>query len=377
MKTIKDYNLNGKTVLLRADLNSDVKNKIVLMSERIKQSAETIKILKNKKAKIVIIAHQGRPGSKDFSSLKKHAELLSKYTKVKFVDDVIGKKAEKAIKELKQGEALLLENIRGLEEEFKPGKNNFVKKLSDLCDIYINDAFSVSHRKHSSIISFPKYMKSCAGPLLYNEIKSLEKIKVKNAVYILAGSKPEDNLKLLDKGNKVLTGGVFSLLCLVAKGYNLGKHEKELRKKYSDFDSLIKKIKSKLKNLETPLDFAIDNKGKRKEILIDELPMNYLLPDIGKKTIEFYSEEIKKSKAVYMKGPVGMTEYKKFSKGTEELLKSISKSKGFSLIGGGHLSSAIRRMKISKKKFGHLSLSGGALLRYVAGEKLPGIEALK
>jgi len=384
MNTINSFNLKGKRVLLRADINSDVKNGKVLMSERIRQSAETIKTLKRKKAKIVIIAHQGRKGSKDYTSLKQHAELLSKYIKVSFVDDILGNKAEKAINELKEGEAVLLENIRSLEDEFKPGKNKIVRRFSELCDFYINDAFSVSHRKQTSVVSLPRYMKSCAGPLLYNELKALEKIKVKNAVYVLAGSKPEDNLKLLGKGNTVLSGGVFALLCLVAKGYKLGNHEKLLREKYSDFDSLIKKLKPKMKNVLVPEDFAFGSidkasfgKGKRKEVSIDELPVEGLLPDIGSKTLERYSEEIKKAKAVYMKGPVGMAEYKKFSKGTEDLLKAISKAKGFSLIGGGHLSSAINRLKISKKKFGHLSLSGGALLRYVAGEKLPGVEVLR
>ncbi len=377
MKTFNSCNLKNKTVLLRVDINSELKNRKILMSKRIEQSAETINLLKKKKAKVVVIAHQGRQGKKDLTSLKQHSKLLNRFTKIKFVKDIIGKKAVKKIKKLKSGEALLLENIRTLDDEFKPGKNNFVKKLSSLCDVYINDAFSVCQRKHSSIISFPKYMESFAGPFLYKEFSLLKKINLKNTLYILAGSKPWDNIKLLGRNNKVLVGGVFSLLCLIAKGKKLGISERELRKNIKDFNKLIKEIKKNLKNIEVPVDFVMNVNGERKEISVDELPSNYMLFDIGKETIKKYSEKIKKSKTIYMKGPMGVCEYKKFCKGTKDLLRAISKNKNFSLIGGGHLSIVVDSMRIPERKFGHLSLSGGALLRYIAGDKLPGLEALK
>ena len=377
MKTINSYNLNNKTVLLRIDINSEVKKKKVLMSERIFQAAKTINILKRKNAKIVVIAHQGNPKSEDFVSLRQHAKLLNKYTKIKFINDIIGKKAEVAIKNLRKREAILLENVRFLKDEFNPGKNLFVKKLSSLCDIYINDAFSVCHRKQSSIVSFPKYMKSCAGPLLYEELKALKKIKVKNALYILGGSKPKDEIKLLNKKNKVLVCGLFGQMCLIAKGKDLGAQSIFLKKHIKDFDKIISNLKNKVKDAYTPVDFAVKVNGKRKEFLLEDFPVKYEIFDIGHKTKELYVKEIKKAKAIYMKGVAGFCEEKEFSKGTRSLLNAIIKNKSFSLLGGGSLTSALRRMKIPKKYFNHVSLSGGALARYIAGEKLPGIEALK
>lgn len=377
MKTLSNFSLKNKTVLLRADLNSNVHKGRVLMSERIRQNAETIKILKKKKAKIIVIAHQGRPGKSDFLSLKQHAKLLNKFTKIKFIDDIIGKKSEKAIKNLRVGDAILLDNIRKQADEFKPfKKNNKLLKLTEKADIYINNSFSVCHRKQTSIISFPKYMKSCAGPLLEEELAALKKIKIKNCLYILGGAKPEDNIKLL-KGNKVLACGLFGQLCLIAKGKNLGAQNKYLKKEVKDYNSVVKKLKNKLRNVETPVDFAIKINGKRKEISLDEFPSKYEIFDIGSETMKKYVDEIKKAKSIYMKGPAGYYTDRKFFKGTLVILRAVVKNKGFSLIGGGHLSDAVEASGISKNKFGYISLSGGALLNYIAGEKLPGLDVLK
>jgi len=375
MKTLSDFDFKEKTVLLRVDLNSDVVGKKVLISERIKASLETIKELKNKKAKIVVIAHQGNPGKSNFLSLKQHAVLMNKFIKIKFVKDVIGKKAEKAIKDLKPGQVLLLENIRFINDEFHPEKaqkNRLTTTLSKLCDIYVNDAFSVCHRKQTSIILFPKYMKSCAGRLLEKEVKALKKIKIKNCLYILGGAKPKENIKLLKGKNKVLACGLFGQLCIISKGKNLGFQNKYLK----DDLPLVNKLKKKLKNVETPVDFAIKINNKRVELDLEKFPSKYGIYDIGKKTQEKYIKVIRKAKTIYMKGPAGYCADKKFCKGTNSILKAIARNKGFSVIGGGHLSDAIEKSKINKKRFGHISLSGGALLRYIAGEKLPGLEVL-
>jgi phosphoglycerate kinase len=379
MKFLSDFNLNGKKVLLRADINSDVKNRRVLMSERIKETAETIKLLKKKKAKIVILAHQGQEGKSDFAGLEQHAKLLSKFTKVFFVKDIIGEKAKNAIKNLKNGEALLLENVRFEGDEFKPEKgreNKLIKNLAHFFDLYINDAFSVCHRKHTSVVGFPRYIKSCAGPLLEKEIKSVKKIKMKNSLYILGGAKPEDYLPLL-KGRKVLACGLFGQSCLAAQGFDFGFQNKYLEKEASLDAALKKELGKKLKNVVTPIDFAVKVNGKRKELSLNAFPNNYEIFDIGKKTQEIYKKEIEQARGIYMKGPAGDCDSKGFAKGTFELLKAVSKVKGFSLIGGGHLSGAIKASKIPLKKFSYVSLSGGALLKYIAGEKLPGLEALK
>ena len=374
MKTLSDFNFKNKKVLLRVDINSDFVNGKILISERIRKSAESIKQLKKKKAAVVIIAHQGRFGKKDFSDLKQHAKLLNKFVKIKYIDDILGKKAFQAIENLKSGEAILLENIRSLEEESKPGKNKLVKKLAPLFDIYVNDAFSVCHRNQTSIVSFPKYLLHCAGKNLMDELKALKKIKMKNCLYILGGGKPEDNIRLL-KGNKILACGFFGQACLIAKGKNLGMQNKIL----SDKLYLKKELKRKLKNVVLPVDFALKVNGKRKEISLEEFPSKYEIFDIGEKTIKLFIKEIKKAKSIYMKGPAGFASEKQFAKGTNAILQTVAKhkNKGFTLIGGGHLSDAIKNSGISKKKFGYVSLSGGALARYVAGEKLPGLEALK
>ncbi len=376
MKTISNFNFKGKTVLLRSDLNSDVVNGKVLLSTRIKESAKTIKELKKKGAKVIVIAHQGRPGKDDFVSLKQHARFLNKHVKIKFVDDIIGKKAEKAIGKMGPGGIILLDNIRFLKEEFKPGKNKLVKFFIGKIDFYINDAFSVCHRNQTSIVSFPKHFKSCIGRILERELNALKKIKIKNCLYILGGAKPEENIKLLAK-NKVLACGLFGQLCLIAKGKNLGKQNKYLKKERVLNKKILNQLKGKLKNVQTPKDFAVLKMGNRKELSLDEFPSQYEIFDIGKKTIENYVKEIRKARAIYMKGPAGFCADKKFCKGTFAILKAISKSRAFSLIGGGHLSNAIEESKINKDKVGHISLSGGALLSYIVGEKLPGLVVLK
>jgi phosphoglycerate kinase len=374
MKTLSDFNFKNKTVILRADINSDVKKRKVLMSERIEESTKTINELKKRGAKVVVIAHQGRPGKEDFTSLDQHAKLLNKYTKIKFIPDILGKKAQNAIENLKPGQAILLENIRKEKDEYEPNKkdNKIMKFFLPLIDIYVNDAFSVCHRNETSIVSLPKHIKNCAGLLLEKEVNALKKIKIKSCLYFLGGAKPEDNIKLL-KGNKVLACGLFGQVCLINKGKNLGYQNKYLQKE----KALIKIQKSKLKNVQTPIDFAVKIEGKRKELPLRQFPNNYEIFDIGEETIKEYTAEIKKAKAIYMKGPAGDAAEKGFEKGTFEILKAISKSRGFSLIGGGHLSDAIEKSHIPKNKFNHISLSGGALLNYIAGEKLPGIEALK
>ncbi|VVB78821.1 Phosphoglycerate kinase [uncultured archaeon] len=380
MKTLKDFVLKNKKVLLRSDINSDVLDKKVLPSERIKEAAETINYLIKNKAKVVVIAHQGNFGKEDFLSLKQHAKLLNKYTKIRFVDDIIGEKAVSSINKLRSGEAILLNNIRFIEDEMHPEKENnaITKTLSPLFDLYVNDAFSVCHRAQTSVVSFPKYLPSCAGLLLEKEIKSLEKISIKDCLYILGGAKPEENIKLL-RGKKVLACGLFAQLCLVADGKDLGYQNEFLKKATlvkGNYYEFVKKLKTKLVNVETPVDFAVSFNKKRKEFDLDEFPLNYEIEDIGKKTLEKYLKIIKKAPAIYMKGPAGNTSKKEYAKGTYEILKAVSNCKGFTVIGGGHLSDAIKNSKINTKKFGHISLSGGALLNYIAGEKLPGLESL-
>ncbi|MEK6898181.1 MAG: phosphoglycerate kinase, partial [Nanoarchaeota archaeon] len=279
LKTLNNLKLNGKKILLRVDLNSDVINGKVVESERIKAHAETIKILLKKKARVVILSHQGSLGKKDCTSLKQHAKILSKHVKIKFVPEVMGKKAWREISSLKNGNAVLLENVRFLKDEFTPSVNNsFVNFMKEIgFDYYVNDAFSILHRNQTSIVSFPKIFPHAAGPVLMNELKNINKIKskLKNCLFVLGGAKTKDLLPLLNQ--RVLTTGKLSLVVLKAKGYEItkenGLNNTELK--------MASKIKKHFNNLEVPIDLALNVNGKRKEISVEELPKKHLVWDIG------------------------------------------------------------------------------------------------
>ncbi len=371
-KTLDDFNFKGKRVLLRSDLNSPVKKGKVIFNERIIESARTIKELQKKRARVVIIAHQGRKGDRDFTSLKQHSVLLGKFVKVKFVDDILGKKALDAIEELKNGETILLENIRYLDEEMKPEKDNkIVKVLAPHFDIYVNDAFSVSHRAQTSIVSFPSLLPSAIGRLMQHELESLEKIKIKDSLFVLGGKKIEEQLLFLNR-KKIISGGTLGQLILISRGHNLGLQNKLLKNEMKYLLRL-----KKHKKILAPVDYAFLVNGKRKEFSLDEMPVNYEVMDIGRKTMEIYRGEIMKAKIILMKGPVGYCEDKKFRKGTAALLKAVASSRAFSVLGGGHLTTVMRDIGLSQKNFDYVSLSGGAFDEYLAGKKLPGLEVLK
>jgi len=372
-KTLDNIDVKGKRVLVRCDLNSEIIDGKVIDSERFRESSRTIKELIKKGAGVVVMAHQGKPKKKDFLGFKQHSKILNKYVKIQFVDDIIRKKAVNAIKRLRDGQAILLDNVRFAPSEFDGGKDNqMVKTLAPLFDYYVNDAFSVSHREQTSVTGFPQVLPSVIGRLAEREIMNLEKIKMKNCLYLLGGAKAEDVIELIDKKN-VAVGGTLSCLCWIAKGVELGKEKKVLR----DDLGLLPKIKKELHHLILPKDFAVNVEGKRKELDIDEFPSKYIIKDIGGKTIEDFVSLIMKAECVFMKGTPGIAEKENFSKGTEKMLKAIEKSNAFSVLGGGSTSAAVDRFNINKKKIGYVSLSGGATMYYIAGKKLVGLEVLK
>jgi phosphoglycerate kinase len=373
-KTLDDFYFKGKRVLLRCDINSEIEKGKVILSDRIVESAKTIKELQKKKAKVVVLGHQGQPGKSDFISLKQHGRLLNKFVKIKFVPDTIGKKALDEIGKLKDGQALLLENVRFVDDEFKPSDNNkLIKNLAGLFDVYVNDAFSVCHREQTSIVSFPKLLPSAVGRTMERELRSLEKLGVEETLFVLGGAKVEGSIKLIARAKRVLATGVLAFVVLKARGYEIGKTE-EIFKEEMKFVEEIKKFEDKIV---VPIDFAFEINGKRKELSLKDLPSELRLQDIGKESVKLFAEEIGKAKSVFMSGTAGVCESKIFREGTEGLFRAIMKSKAFSVLGGGNTISAMEEMKISRKKFGYVSLSGGALESYVAGEKLPGLEVLK
>ena len=378
MKKLSSLNgktLSGKRVLVRVDINSPLKNKKPMMNPRIKAAVKTISFLKKHGAKVILIAHQGQRGRGDFISLKNHAKLLSKYVRVNFVKDIVGKKALNAIDSMKNGEALLLENIRFHKDEDKPLKkpNELLNILSLSCDLYVNDAFSVSHREETSLVSFPKVLPSYIGLTFEEEISNARKIKSRqNVLYIIGGNKTKDLICLL--GNKkILSGGTISLLGILASGKRLGKHETLLRKERS----LLKTLKKFKNNLILPTDFAYEKNRKREEILVENLPRDEYFFDVGKKTVENYVREIMKAKVIFVKGPLGRIENENFSYATRTIHKAFMKTKAQVIVAGGHSSTYLEKWNVRLKRRDYVSLSGGALVAYICGEKLPGLVSLE
>lgn len=397
--TLDDVKVKDKVVLVRVDFNSaiDPKTHKILEDARIRAHAETtIKELSEKGAKVVILAHQGRKGDPDFIPLKQHAEILGKILKkpVKYVDDLYGEKAKNAIKSLKSGEILVLENVRTFAGETKDGtpeehaKTELVRNLAPLADVFVNDAFAAAHRAHVSMVGFTAVLPSVAGRIMERELKSLGKVlenPEKPCIFILGGAKADDSLEIskyvLDKeiANHVLTGGVVGQVFLAAKGVDLGKpnmdylEKKELMSFLPGIKALIQKYPDKIKS---PLDMAFEVKGKRKEISVDELPTEYPTYDIGAKTVDDYAKIIRKAKSIVISGPMGVYENKEFSFGTKKILEEIANSKAFSLAGGGHTISAIEEFRLTKK-ISYISTAGGALIEFLMGKKLPGVVALE
>jgi phosphoglycerate kinase len=397
--TLDDVKVKDKVVLVRVDFNSEVdpETKKVTSDVRIRAHAETtIEELSEKGAKVVVLAHQGRKGDPDFIPLKQHAEILSKVLgkPVQYVDDVYGEKAKKAIKNLKSGEILVLDNVRSFAGETKEGtpaehaKTELVQNLAPLADLFVNDAFAAAHRAHVSIIGFTAKLPSVAGRIMERELKSLSRIlekPEKPCLFILGGAKADDSLEISkyvlsnNIADYVLTGGVVSQVFLVAKGCDLGKgnmaflEKKELMPLVPGIKELMHKYPKKIM---VPEDLGLNVNGKRKEITVDKLPTEHSIFDIGTKTIESYGKLISAAKSIVFSGPMGVYENKEFAVGTKKVFEEIANSKAFSLAGGGHTISALQEFGLSGK-ISYVSTAGGALIEFLMGKKLPGVVALE
>ena len=397
--TLDDVKVKDKVVLVRVDFNSpvDPESKKILDDARIRAHGQTtIKELVEKGAKVVILAHQGRKGDSDFIPLKQHAEILSKILgkPVKYVDDVFGEKAKDAIKNLKSGEILVLENVRMFAAETKEGtpeehaKTELVKNLAPLANLFVNDAFAAAHRAHVSMVGFTAVLQSAAGRIMERELKSLSRIlenPEKPCVFILGGAKADDSLEIsryvLNNriADYILTGGVVGQVFLAARGFDLGKpnmdflEKKELMSLVPGIKELVQKFPDEIR---TPKDLALDVSGKREEISVGELPANYSTFDIGAKTVEDYVKVIRDAKSIVVSGPMGVFENSEFSFGTKSIFEAIAGSKAFSLAGGGHTIAALQEFGLSNK-ISYVSTAGGALIEFLMGKKLPGVVALE
>ncbi|HSV50245.1 MAG TPA: phosphoglycerate kinase [Candidatus Acidoferrales bacterium] len=398
-KTLDDFDVKNKTVLIRVDFNSEIDpdTKKVTSDVRIRAHAQTtLKELQEKGAKTVILAHQGRKGDPDYTPLKEHAQHLEKImrTPVKYVDDLFGDKAKIAIKTLKPGEILVLENVRSWDSETKSGtpetqsKTALVQNLAPLADLFVSDAFSAAHRGHVSMVGFTAVLPSAAGRIMQRELTSLSKALEKPehpCVYVMGGAKADDSLEIsryvLGNGiaDYVLVGGVTAQLFLAAKGVNLGVPAMDFlaQKELTQFLPGIKTLTDQFGDkIQTPTDLALNIYGDRSEITLDQLPTNYPIFDLGHKTVENYTKIITTAKAIVVSGPMGVYENPQFNYGTKTILTAIADSKAFSLAGGGNTIAAIQEYGLTKK-IGYISTAGGALIEFLMGKKLPGVVALE
>jgi len=391
MLTLEDIELEGRRVFVRVDINTPVhpRSGQLIEQTRLDEAAITIKDLS--KSKVVVASHQGRVGRSDYVGLARHAEILEKTLgkRVQYVEDVFGPTATKSIDGLEEGQVLLLDNLRFTAEEnqeFKPREAErtvFVQRLKRHLDASVLDAFPTAHRSSPSIVGFADILPTCAGRVVAKELRSLERIfAIEKGPYVtvLGGAKVSDRMEAIDaliankRADKVLLCGVVGLLFLKA----LGRYDRELD--LEGEQALISRAKQLMKdypeNFEVPIDVAVKIDSARTELEARNLSRTTSVLDIGAKTVDHYSRLIKGAGTVFMSGPPGAFEYEEFSEGTEGLLRAMASSLGTTIVSGGHLSAALHKFKIHES-IDHVSTAGGALVQYLAGKRLPLIDALE
>ncbi len=377
-KTVKDLDFGSKRVLVRLDLNValDERGKVADRS-RIKAGVPTIKyILSKKPSKVILMSHLGRPDGKVVESLRMDsvAEELQKSLKEKIVklDDCIG---VKSVIDSSKEKIFLLENLRFYPEE----ENNdvsFAKKLSEVADIYVNDAFGACHRAHASVSAITQFLPSCAGLLLQKEIESLSALfnPKRPFIIVLGGAKVSDKVGVIEnfggKADKMLIGGAMAFTFLKAKGFSVGKSK-------VDPDKMGFALRMLEYNLVLPSDFVVADKidSEANSSVSSSIPESSFGLDIGPETVKSFLSEICKANTIVWNGPMGVFEIEKFSKGTRDVGKAISKCSGETVVGGGDTLAAVEKFRL--KGFTHLSTGGGAMLEFLEGKKLPALEALE
>jgi phosphoglycerate kinase len=391
--TLDDFDLRDKAVLLRLDINAplDPSNNQILDDGRIVAAKPTLDALSE--ARVAVLSHQSRPGSGDFTSLQLHAELLQKVCsqRVTFIDDVMGPAARQAVKEMKKGEVVVLDNVRFCAEEIledkgqKLAKTNLVKRLAPLFDLYVNDAFASAHRSQASLVGFPYVLPSAAGKLMQRELSALKKLMsnpARPSTYVLGGAKVEDKVPVIEnilstgKANRVLVGGNVAKVFLKATDTKLDQADEKELATATDEVLKAKRILSKYKKrIVLPTDFGTSMNGKRLDTPVRKLTKAGRALDIGSDTIEKFSEIVADSKTIVASGPMGVFEEKGFESGTKAILESMTNTDAFTVIGGGHLAGYAGILGVTEK-LSHVSTAGGAMLSLLAGEELPAITAL-
>mgnify|MGYP001584646390 FL=1 len=390
IRTVDQVELKGKRVFIRVDFNVPQGEKNNITDDtRILLTLPTIRFVSDAGGKVILASHLGRPkGKKDPKfSLAPVAGRLSQLfgRKVALATDCIGEEVEKQIGGMKEGDVLLLENLRFHPEE-EENDEAFSKSLASLCDVYVNDAFGTAHRAHASTEGMTRSVKTvAAGFLMMKEIESLEKALVnpqKPYVAIIGGAKVSDKIgviqNLLDKVTTLLIGGGMAYTFLKAEGFQVGKSLVE-EDQIGFSLKLLEKAKEKIKFL-LPSDHVaaerMDIQAKREFVKNDRIPSGWVCLDIGPETVKTFSEEIKSAKTIVWNGPMGVFELEPFSQGTFAVARAIANSSAFSIVGGGDSVAAVNQAGVADR-ISHISTGGGASLEFLEGKKLPGIEALR
>ncbi|MFM1825590.1 MAG: hypothetical protein RLZZ37_225 [Actinomycetota bacterium] len=399
MKQLEQIDLSNQRVLLRADLNAPLKvdqNGQMQITDdgRLKASVETIELLIKKEAKIIILAHLGRPKGerKPELSLKPIANRLSQLVNknIEFVEDINNPELANKINSLKPGEILMLENIRFEKDETSKDqseRNRLAQKLAQFADFFVIDGFGVVHREQASVTDIARLLPSAPGKLVEAEQKAFDKV-LKNPqrpyVVVLGGSKVSDKLgvinNLLNKVDLLLIGGGMAFTFLKAKGFEVGQSLLEIDR-IDEVNQLMKFAQDKNVEIVLPQDVVIskelDGSTEVKIVEVSNIPSDQKGLDIGPKTIELFSSKLNQAKTVVWNGPMGVFEVKEFSNGTKQIAQKISELSAYTVVGGGDSAAAIRLLGLDESKFDHISTGGGASLELLEGKELPGLKVLE
>ena len=393
--TIKDLGVEGKTALLRLDLNSpiDPTSNLILDDKRFREHLPTIRALES--SRVVIVTHQSRPGKKDFTTLEAHAENLESLlgTPVTYVDSIFGRHAREAVHAMKIGEIVMLENVRFNAEEnltLKPEeakKTHLIRKLSSLGDVFVNDAFGTAHRSQPTVVGLPLALRSAGGLLMEKEVSTLSRVfsgAPRPVCMVLGGTKVDDSIDVarhvLDTGvaDQVIVIGVVANVFLIAAGYNIGKPSTQLITQLR-YDAEIGKAKEILARYRDrvvmPESVAVRQENRRVEYEVGKIPDDAPVLDLGMDALATLVQTLKKAGTVVFNGPAGVFEDPDFATGTYELLRAASKVE-FSVVGGGHTAVVIEKLGI-EQDFTHISTGGGACIEFLTGKKLPAVDALE
>ena len=404
INTIDDFDVKGKTVLLRVDINEPVDKESDTLKDitRIEGCAPTVKELSDKGAKLVVLAHQGSDIEyKSYYNLKPHAKVLSELTgkNVTFVPDVCGPYAVDKIKGLKDGEIILLDNVRFMAEEMtlfetklnltpeQQAKTQVVARLAPLADLFIVDAFAAAHRAQPTLIAFEQLLPSAMGRLFEKEYAVLAEIleaPKKPLVFVLGGAKIQDAFLMMDKvltegiADKVLAGGLLGNVMLIAQGVDIGKPSYDFIMN-SNLGEFIEKSKEVLTmfgdKIVLPVDLSYAN-DQRATVDLEDLPVDMPMTDIGEKTAEMFALEIENAKTVFVNGPMGVFEKPLTEYGTKVVWQALADTDAFTVLGGGDSVAATNKYNLADK-MGYVCTGGGAMVRFLSGEELPVVAALK